>query len=56
MGTAVPFKGFCQVKKNQKNPTKTRKWVGGTSPNSEFFNFVFFELFSCFQMFPFFEI
>ena len=52
-----PTKGFCQVK-NIKNPRKTRKWVGGSSPNS-YFNFlgeilsfsVFFVLFSCFQMF-----
>ena len=27
-------KGFCQVKKN---PRKTRKWVGVSSPNSDFF-------------------
>ena len=32
-------KGFCQVKKKSKNPRKTRKWVGGSSPNSEFFSF-----------------
>ena len=46
--------GFCQVKKKSKNPRKTRKWVGGSGPNSDF-NFLggiflFFVLFSCFQM------
>ena len=38
-------KGFCQVKKNLR---KTRKWVGGSSPNSDF-NFVLEIL--CFSVF-----
>ena len=36
------FVGFCQVKKNQKNPRKTRKWVGASSPNSDLFFFLHF--------------
>ena len=45
-------KGFCQVKKNQR---KTRKWVGGSSPNSGFFLFLNLYVFLCFCvvfMFP----
>ena len=42
------FRGVVKVKKS-KNPRKTRKWVGGSSPNSKlvgfFGNFVFFVLF-----------
>ena len=29
--------GFCQVKKNPKIRKKTWKWVGGSSPNLDFF-------------------
>ena len=28
--------GFCQVEKKKKNQRKIRKWVGGSSPNSDF--------------------
>ena len=45
-------KGFCQV---EKNPRKTRKWVGGSSPNSDFAffgNCLFFRVFCIVLMFP----
>ena len=48
-------KGFCQVKKKSKNPRKTRKWVGGSSPNSDcdfFLNCVLFRVFCIVLMFP----
>ena len=41
---ALCLRGFVKLKKS-KNPRKTRKWVGGSSPNSDlsfFGNFVFF--------------
>ena len=51
--------GFCQIeKKKSKSPRKTQKWVGGASPNSDFYFlgkfcfFVFFVLLSCFQILP----
>ena len=52
-------KGFSQVKKNPKIQEKLGKWMGGSSPNSDFNFFgeivcfsVFFVLFSCSQLFP----
>ena len=46
--------GFCQVKKNSKNLRKTRKWVGGSSPNSHclFFGIFFLFVFRVVFMFP----
>ena len=47
-------KGFCQDKKIQ-NARKTRKWVGGSNPNPDFFFFellCLFVMFSCLQLFP----
>ena len=48
-------RGFVKLQKFQKSE---KKWVGGSSPNSDFFFFLemlyffcFFLLFSCFQMF-----
>ena len=44
----ISNKGFCQVKKKFKNPRKTRKWVGESSPNSDlifFLNFCVFVLY-----------
>ena len=46
---AADIRGFVKLKKS-KNPRKTRKWVGGSSPNSDFnfflemlfFSFIFF--------------
>ena len=41
------LRGFVKLKKS-KNPRKTRKWVGGSSPNLDlhlFFNFAFFVCF-----------
>ena len=52
--SSILLRGFVMLKKS-KNPRKTRKWVGGSNPNSDFNffgNFVFFVLFSCFQLFP----
>ena len=33
--SSTGLRGFVKLKKS-KNPRKTRKWVGGSSPNSEF--------------------
>ena len=30
------LRGFVKLKKS-KNPRKTRKWIGGSSPNSDFY-------------------
>ena len=55
----IRSKGFCQIKINPKIREKLGSgWVGGLSPNTDFFFlencvfFVFFVMFSCFQMFP----
>ena len=43
------LRGFVELKKIQKSEKKPRKWVGGSSPNSDlvffFGKFVFFVLF-----------
>ena len=45
------IRGFAKLKKIKKSE-KMLKWVGGSSPNSDFYffrNFVFVVLFSCFR-------
>ena len=43
---ADSFRGFVKLKKS-KNPRKTRKWVGGSSPNSDYFLFFWNFVFLC---------
>ena len=45
------MRGFVKLKKS-KNPRKTRKWVGGSNPNSDYFFFLKFCVFGAVLMFP----
>ena len=46
------FKGFVKLKKIKKITKKSWKWVGGSSPNSDFYFFGRFCVFCVVFMFP----